>query len=202
MYQSILQEIGPVPFPQFASERVYMRRFRPDDGLPPNLQHWQPTVDAMLAGVKVPNHAYLMIDQSLVPVGQPQRRPGLHIDGYWVESLNAHTGGGGHTGNGGHKTVMSNWDHGWVHTNFSKPEAIILASDVSASRALTGTWDGVVGEGGDCSHISTDGLQEVPLRNGIAYAGNVTMLHESLPVRETCARTLVRLNVPGWEPRN
>jgi hypothetical protein len=37
----------------------------------------------------------------------------------------------------------------------------------------------------------------VVLESGLAYAGNVTMLHESRPLPVACQRTLVRLNVPG-----
>jgi predicted 2-oxoglutarate/Fe(II)-dependent dioxygenase YbiX len=82
--------------------------------------------------------------------------------------------------------------------DFSTPEALILAADVEASRAFVGAWDGQPGDGGDCTHIDTSGMREVRLAAGRAYAGNVTMLHESLPVPQGVKRTLVRLNVPGW----
>lgn len=55
--------------------------------------------------------------------------------------------------------------------------------------------------------VDTDGPiylmvdQAVPLIRDYVYAGNVSMLHESLPVAETCERTVVRLNVPGWTPQ-
>jgi hypothetical protein len=183
---SILQHRGQVTMPQFTGERVYMRPIR-KGALPFDLQRWQPTVDAMLAGIDVAGPMYLMIDQSVVEAGSPQRRPGLHIDGYWVPALQAHE----QPGKPGHR-------HGDCE---SHPEAILLASDVSASRAFTGRFDTTIGAGGDCSHLSTQGLTEVRLQAGQCYAGNVSMLHESLPVAHTTPRTLVRINVPGWEPQ-
>jgi hypothetical protein len=80
------------------------------------------------------------------------------------------------------------------------PEAIILASDVQACRAYEGEYDGIPSHGGDCSHIDTRGMRETFMRSGVAYAGNVCMLHESLPIAQDCLRTVVRLNVPGWSP--
>ena len=55
--------------------------------------------------------------------------------------------------------------------------------------------------GGDYSHLDLGQLEEVILQPGRVYAGNVSMLHETLPVTQACTRTLVRLNVPGWTPK-
>lgn len=76
-------------------------------------------------------------------------------------------------------------------------ETIILASNVPACRALVGDWGGIIGEGGDVSHLDLSHMREIQLQAGIAYAGNVTFVHESLPVLHDCERTVVRLNVPG-----
>lgn len=189
MNMSIVQPRGAVEFPAFTGERIYMREFRKQRGLPSDLMRWQPTVDAMLEGIDVDGPIYLMIDQSVVLAGMAQRRPGMHIDGYWIPEMYAH--GGGH-GGGRHVT--------WCDADWKDAEAVILASDVSACRAMVGSWDGKPADGGDCSHIDTRGLREVRLHADRVYAGNVTMLHESLPVSHDCARTLVRLNVPGWSP--
>jgi hypothetical protein len=85
-------------------------------------------------------------------------------------------------------------------TNEWPVEGLILASDVMACRAVSGEYDTVIGEGGDCSHLDVKGMREHILMANKCYAGNVTMLHESLPTKEEKLRTLVRLNVPGWEP--
>lgn len=187
--QSIIQQRSAVSFPAFTGERVYMREFTKADGLPEDLRRWQPTVDAMLDGIDVAGPVYIMIDQKLVRAGQPQRRPGVHIDGYWNPAIQAHGGP-----EPGHSHFPRN--DGWP------VEAILLASNVQASRAFEGEYDCRIAAGGDCSHLDVSALRAVPLTANVCHAGNVTMLHESLPVEQDALRTLVRLNVPGWEPRS
>ena len=87
---------------------------------------------------------------------------------------------------------------GWEHATFEQPEAIILASSVSAAMGYTGEFEGPIGEGGDCSHVDLTTLNQFRMKNNLVYAGNVCCLHESIPVEEDCYRSLVRLNVPGW----
>ena len=99
-YISKIESGGVVAFPEFTGERVYMLPFKQKIGLPHYLKRWQPTVNQMLDGVDAPDVIYLMIDQATVRAGQPHRRPGLHVDGYWHPTLNAHGGGGG-----GHNSV-------------------------------------------------------------------------------------------------
>lgn len=189
MNVSNLQTVGPVTFPAWTGERVYMREFTRRAGLPADLKRWQPTVDAMLDGLDAPGPVYLMIDQGEVRPGASHRRPGVHVDGYWIAAEARH-GGGGHAGN---------WDNKgrWNECNFGKPEALVLASDVEAACAYVGKWEGAPGEGGDCKHVDLSGLRRVPMRAGMAYAGNVSMLHESTPLPRAARRTLVRLSVPG-----
>ena len=188
---SYVEQRGKVNFPEFTGERVYMKEFYKEKGLPSELSRWQNTVDSMLEGVETDGPIYLMIDQGVVKGGTSQRRGGLHVDGYWNPRISAH---------GGTKHFGSWKTGGWVNCDFKDKEALILASSLTAARGYQGIWEGSCGEGGDCSHINTSNLKEVVMHAGNVYAGNVAMLHESLPVAEDCIRTLVRLNVPGWSP--
>ena len=202
--KSIVQERGRVAFPKHTGERVYMREFCKRNGLPDDLRRWQPTIDAMLDGVDANGPIYLMVDQGTVKAGATHRREGVHIDGYWVPSLQHHRGGS-HRG-GGHVSAGGKWDTGpvWITDGSAThwpAEGLILASTVAACRALAGEWGGVPKDGGDCSHIDTSGMDEIVMHAGSVYAGNVTMLHESIPLPVDCMRTVVRLNVPGWEPK-
>lgn len=182
---SNVQQRGRVVFPEFTGERIYMREFTKAKGLPADLRRWQETVDAMLEGVDADGPIFLMVDQSEVIAGNPQRRPGLHVDGYWNPAAQRH-GGGGH---GGHKI------HG------SANEALILASSVYGGCAYEGVANGRPGEGGDCEHVGRDGLIRVEMEPGVAWTGHaLRMLHESVPVQRDAFRTLVRLNVSGWTP--
>lgn len=210
MYQSIVQERGAVGFAPFNAERIYMRKFYKDKGLPEDIVHWQPTIDQMLDGIDTDQPIYLMVDQKIIKAGNAHRRGGMHVDGYWVEELNAHTGGGHVMNVSGHgpgsKHLPSGpgrWKGGgwaWADANFQEKEGIILASDIRACKALEGEYKGVVGEGGDCSHLDLSHMKEIIMKPNKVYAGNVSMLHESLPITFDCQRTVVRLNVPGWSP--
>lgn len=199
--QSIVQTIGAVNFPAFLAERVYMREFTKAKGLPNDLKRWQPTVDQMLDGVDTDGPIFIMIDQKIVEPNTTHRRPGMHLDGYWNAAKQRHSGG--HITDLHAAQEMSMWDRPWNAPRPGeislRPEALILASDVVACRALLGEWEGEIGEGGDVSHLDLSHMDEFIMQANIAYAGNVTMLHESIPVPVQTKRSLVRLSVPGFE---
>lgn len=206
MRTSIAQARGAVTFPAFAYERHYMIPFTQKSGLPTELKHWQPTVDAMLDGIKTSDEIYFMVDQKELRAGEPHRRPGVHVDGYWDKTLNMH---GGHRPRlgchapqpiPGHRASIDGADD-WANALFDAPEAIILASDITSALAYRGKWDGEVGHMGDCSNINIDHLNPILLSANTVFAGNAAMLHESIPVMFDCQRTVVRLNVPGWSPK-
>lgn len=88
----------------------------------------------------------------------------------------------------------------WATSPFAEKEAIILASNVSACDAYEGEFSGPIGDMGDCASIPLDGLRSIRMEENTVYAGNVTMLHETLACPVDCDRTVVRLNVPGWSP--
>lgn len=220
MKTSIIEQRGAVSFPTFTGERVYMRPFLKAAGLPKHLARWQSTVDAMLEGIDTDGPIYLMIDQAEVKDGISHRRPGLHIDGYWNPAISVH-GGYPRPGHGPAPATPSKDKHmpnpsrhassaagdwrtdeggSWNTASFAEPEAIILASNIEAARGYTGTFSGFIGDMGDCSTIDVSGLRPMDFHAGRVYAGNVTSLHESLPVTHDCLRTVVRLNVPGWSP--
>lgn len=219
---SVMQKRGRVELPVWKGERHYMIPFQQRQGLPDFIGRFQPAVDAMLAGIETKHDIYIMIDESEVFAGRSQRRPGVHVDGYWID--------GKHSQHRGRKLGAHAWDRSGVHAphrgshapkpaedkhsparhsagaswhnpDWTFPEAIVLASNVSSARAYIGEYSEQPGEGGDYSHLDVSGLGVVNLDAGHVYAGNVCMLHESLPVRENVKRTLVRLNVPGWTPR-
>lgn len=190
-YLSSVKKLGQITFPEYKGDRVYMRPFFKRNGLPVEFKRWQSTVDQMLDGIETNDLIYLMIDQTFVKAGQAQRRPGLHIDGYWD--------GGKHSSHTSKPPNHHSGSTSWGNSTFRDPEAIILASNVYASRGFNGYYEGPIKEMGDCSHVIVGDLKEVLLEPNIAYCGNVTFLHESLPVKEDCFRTLVRLNLPGFE---
>lgn len=188
MFKSIAQEIGTVKFPAFMAERVHMQEFTELGGLPNHLARWQSAVDAMLSsvsGIDPEDKIFITIDQGVVEKNTTHRRGGIHIEGYWSAEISCHTG------------IR---DEGaavepWSEQALSHPEITIIASDVSGCRAFVGEYSGEILEGGDCSKIDTSSLKQIVMEPGKVYAGNVTMLHESIPVRQDCRRTVVRLSI-------
>lgn len=187
---SNMRVIGRIPFPEMRGERIYMREVFKHEQLPADIARWQPTFDALTADLDFDGPAYLMVDQAFVLAGEPHRRPGVHVDGNWIAAKGRH--GGGHLHLGGHHHGR----HEFPRPKYN-PEALILASDVQACRAYLGDYDGIVGEGGDCAHLDLSHLTAIDMEAHIGYIGQVSLLHESLPVPHNTFRTLVRLNIPG-----
>lgn len=182
--QSTTQARGEVSFPAFTGERIYMLPFTKNNPLPPAATRWQATVDAMLQDVDARGPVYLMVDQAEVEALASHRRSGVHVDGYWHGTDHSHSPRPGHRA------------HGF------DVEGIILASDVFGCVAYEGEYQPPSRwGGGDCSDVDTAALKRIEFEPSRAYAGDARwMLHESVPLRSTARRTLVRLNVPGWLP--
>lgn len=182
-----------VVFPAFAGERVYMREFMPGRDLPPDLERWQPTVDAMLRGVRSTGPAFLMIDQAEVLPGSCHRRPGLHMDGYWHSGISVH----GPSPSPAHRPAPAPLP-GHVFAAGAR-EALIIAADVEGCEAFEGEWDGSPGPGGDCEGVSVDQLKRQRLRAGVAWIGETgALLHSAIPLSTRTRRTVVRINATGW----
>ena len=209
-----MSQRGSVFFPEFIGERLHMLKFYKKEGLPSHVKRWQRTVDAMLDGIDTDLPVYLMVDQSVVDQTGYHRRPGVHVDGYWNDRIRAH--GPGHHGVSCHGGISSHGgtptprhggvprhcggSSGWDVIDFSSPEALILATDVRACRVYEGEYQGIIGEGGDCSKVDLSKTRALWLNENQVYAGNVGMLHETTRVVPGTQRTVVRLNVPGWTP--
>ncbi len=179
--KSRIEQRAKVTFPTTGplAERIYMQPFLKvgeEILLPSSMARWIPTVATMLQGIETTSRMYLMVDRSVVKAGQSQRRPGPHIDGHWRES------GGG--------TVDA--------ADFEDNELIILASNVEGCVAYVGSYPRVdFKPGGDCSGMNLSKLKKVRLLADYVYVGTVATIHESVPIKQDCFRTLVRINVPG-----
>ncbi len=227
MHLSTVEKRGRVVFPSFTGERIYMEPIYNGE-FPFHLYRWAGVVAAMLAGIPIPRVVYLMVDQQVVKAGTCHRRPGVHVDGYWLAQPRMHGASPGRhgavplpekpshgafpPGHGSEPTPAESPAHhaspsrhgsdscSWATATFKQPEGLLLASDIAACRAFTGVCDGIIGEGGNCSLVDLSKMDVVPFDAGYCYAGTVGTLHESLPVAVECTRTVVRLNIPGWVP--
>lgn len=197
-FTSSVEVIGAITFPPFIQERVYMEKFTKQSGLPKKLKHYQTTVDQMLDGIDTDDDIYLMVDSSIVQANTLHRRGGKHIDGYWCDS-------DGHRGTG-HRSISchspfppthkpSLFYDDWSNATLDHPESLLLASNYEACKGWVGNYSGIILDGGDCSNINTDAMEEIYLQANTVYKANVGFIHESIPVNKTVKRTLIRLNL-------
>ena len=197
LLESKCEVLNSVNFPVFMGERHYMIKFFKDQGLPDFISRFQDTVDGMLLSIDtkidgIDQPIFITIDEKLIKKGSTHRRGGVHIDGYWIEELQAHGGGHRMSASGLDTGGGINWKTG---CDFSTPESIVLASSVAASKGWLGEYENNVGEGGDCTHLDLSKMETFILQPNITYRGNVAFLHESIPVEYDTERTLIRLNI-------
>lgn len=199
MLHSHITQGSRVPLPPFAGERIYMLPFQQAKGLPKAVSHWQATVDAMLEGIKTDKDIYLMVDQRFVKAKTTHRRPGLHIDGYWMGDDHGHNiSTHGHNPGHGHVPQGPRHGHSPRHSHgVNRNQLLILASNEYGCDAFTGEWDeSHIGSGGDCSNLDCSNLRRVRMDAGYAWVGDAFTLHQSVPHEVDVNRTVVRLNVP------
>ena len=206
MQQSLVHRSqDKVPFPEFTSEKIYMVDV--GHGFPKNLHRWQDTVESMLSTIEFTkgSSVFLTVDQSPVKKGIFHRRPGIHVDGTWIDSLSAGHRIPGHVIQAaGHKIpgiplhkIPTRYNATQTEIPpFGTHQALILATNFLGSVAYEGEFHGYPGVGGDCSHIDTGSTVKVDLDPCYAWAGDTnSLLHETVPACKDCFRTLVRLNV-------
>jgi hypothetical protein len=193
--KSTVTKLGEVNFPEWSGERVYMVPFNKSSGLPKRLARWQRIVDEMLEGISIDSPIYLMVDQGKVKAGESHRRPGLHVDGNWIAAQMDHSHPPTHLHSGVWKDGGGRWndatDGGYT------PETIFLASDLSACVGYEGQFAATIGKKGEVTEVDISALSRIEFDSNRCYAGNATMLHESIAVPFDCLRTVVRLTVPG-----
>lgn len=184
MMRSYYQSVGPVELP-FNNRQLYMAPIDLQEPLFPAGYTDYETVFLSLCDAvgAYSGTAYLTVDEKTLEAGETQRKPGPHVDGRFVPSMNR-------WGNGG-------WNHGCnvVPTRMG----IIVASSVPLCKAWEGEYEGVPRLTGDCTHIlkNEDVLDEgKTLAANIAYLFSPDCIHESLPAIESCKRTFMRIALP------
>lgn len=198
---SVCQRRGRVVFPAFTGERIYMHAFTARRGLPPNLHHWQKTVDAMLDGIEAPGRVWLMVDQGIVQAGTTHRRPGLHVDGTWFDSKPmwddyVQLTKLSELGHRSEPPLPRHKNHIGSSQKFYS-QLLVMASDVYGCCGYEGEYTLPVNfVGGDRKNIDTSAMDRIEFEAHSVYMGNaMDMLHESLVIPHHCRRTMVRLNV-------
>ena len=196
MFNSQIAPIGKIALPAFIGAQVYMRKHV--IGEPVQIAEapsFEPVVERMLGSISLPtgSEVFITVDQKELQAGTTHRRGGAHVDGNYIFDWG---GGGGGWLTGVDGRVLSPENHKLQYCN---PDGgMLIVSDFQACRAWMGEFEGQPNQGGDCTHL-TQGLAQNPsilLEPNRIYLTNSTCVHESLPLTEDVARTLVRITLP------
>lgn len=188
MLQSYFRELIPVSLP-YAGRQYHMHGFDlASPTVPTGFEDYLEIVKSLCDAAKAfVGKAFLTVDEKVIPAGMSQRRPGPHVDGCYLEHMNAWGGGG------------SGWNHSCNAVPF-KRMPIIVASDVSLCRAWEGEFDATPTVGHDT--IPNGDLSHVDLGEGVLLPANVGFLmspdcvHESLRVSQPTKRSFIRIALP------
>ncbi len=193
---SKIQEKESIQFPTFRKALLYMHRFNIDNpNLPEGYEDFKPVfLNILKESGLTTGSAHVTIDSRLILKGQSHRLPGPHVDG----NYDGNWGGGG--GNGwllGDKgRPMSVEDHTKYYC--SNDGGMLIASNYSACKVWTGSFDFKPGQGGNCLANANE-INAMPnfiLKPNTTYLTNSTCIHESIPVKETVERILMRITLP------
>ena len=181
-FQSHLRSLGHVQLPDYSGVRVMMMPFlfdQPRKSLPSSLAHWRELIARLVAQTSTRvGVGYLTIDESHVPRGRTQRRPGLHVDGGRGKGW----GGGG----GG----------AWGKSGF------VLASSHGGCSAWHQEFEGEPGIENDCEHLRDQlkPVARVRMQPSVAYVCSPLCVHEATPLDASVFRQFVRISLPSDAP--
>lgn len=212
-HRSALTRLGPVSLPQFSGTRILMMPFQMHNllgSLPDGLHHWVPALRQARSLIRRQHGTfYLTIDESVVQPGTPQRRPGLHVDGWHVDGTTAGGswggGGGGSWGGGGGGGGGGGWGGGSQPID-TEPEpatdsGMVVFTSHLGSRAWNKEFTGDPAEFGDCEHLRDQfpDHEAIPISPGFVYHMTGMTVHEAVPtpVRYPVSRQFVRISFPN-----
>ncbi len=126
--------------------------------------------------------AYMTVDEKIVEKGCFHRRPGPHVDGFWVKESHSH---------GQPKPPGSH-----IHKKNIARMPLILVSNEVGCRVWSGLFDELPQSDGDLSHVKLKENKSEILEANRAYFLSGDCIHESLPMQETVKRSLLRITLP------
>lgn len=181
---STYTDLGTIVLPRWQDRQKYMHTFNPqfpvmakgyEDYLEPAVALCQ-AAEALTGDII--REAHMTVDEKIVQPGMSQRRPGAHVDGCFVPSLQSWT----------HPT--------WAHYCNNLPldrMAIIVAASVPGCIVYDGNFEGQPASDGDLEHIRDqlgDGYL-LPANRG--YLLSPDCVHESMVFQAPTKRTFLRV---------
>lgn len=207
--KSIAKPVSHVQFPEFTGQQTYMNvatGHTVEQIAPPQ---YTETIRQMLkdAGIPMDTQFYITIDEREVVAGEAHRRGGAHIDGNYLPMFQSGQPAWGGWGS----TSKMAWGGGWLNGvpgRMLSPEhqracyeselgGTIIATNYPACKVWAGEFEGTPGLGGSCEHFrdELEDMDQFTMEPNTAYLINSTCIHQSMPVKETVRRQLVRLTL-------
>ena len=184
-FASEFHDVGECALPKFTGLRVMMMPFHigHPSSLPCALDGYKPVVERLYD--LWPKHGgdvgYLTVDERRVPAGHAHRRPGLHVDGVYGNSVGSWAPsppGPWGSQTGGMLTVASN----------------------VGCRAWRGSFNGEIGADGDCGQLSSQLGEATEFKANRVYWVGGFCIHESIPLAVETERQFVRVSMPSEAP--
>lgn len=195
MFISTIEERNEVQIPSFngaIGDKLYMIPFTWED-LSKIPNKWRSFLLSIKDSFpKFKGKAFLTVDQKLVLANKPHRRAGRHTDGNYIQD----SWGGGGWLNG--VSGINNTPEQHKEMYLTKGLGTLIMSDYSSCIAWNKEFVGEPNHGGNCEHLKdqADYHSGIMLKENTIYLMGSQCVHESLPIKETTKRSLVRITLP------
>lgn len=190
------KKIKEISLPEYNGDRVYMHPFEISNPvMPSGYERWSNIVNEMIShSPKKEGTAYLTIDEKELNQGETHRRGGPHTDGNFLYDWGGGGGGGGWL-TGGDGRYLPKDKH--LEQYCANKGGMLIVSSYVSCKGWNGSFIGNPDQGGNCESIDLSNLESFLLEKNTLYWGNITFIHESLPVEKSIKRQLIRITLPS-----
>ena len=183
MLRSHYRDLGNVRLPPSRDRQLYMHTFNTACiRMPSGYEEFGPVAETLCRAAGYQGEAHLTVDEKIVQAGWSQRRPGAHVDGYYIVSQ----------GRWGHPNPGPAWLH-YCNRLPVERMPIIVAADVPGCIAYPGRFDGMPAEDGDLEHIRMQLGHGELLPGGRAFWLSPDCVHESMRFASATRRSFIRI---------
>ena len=176
---STYRALPDITLPEYQGRQMYMHTFTAQDPkMPEGFEDYLETVTALCQAVGIGGQAHMTVDEKVVQPGMSQRRPGAHVDGYWLSELC--------------QWGIPSWSHYCNNVPVDRMH-IIVASSVPGCIVYPGTFNGEPKNDGDLEHIRDQFGEPKLLPAGKGFLLSPDCVHESMIFDQPTQRTFLRI---------
>ena len=179
MPQSRYMDLGQVTLPPFGGRQLHMHQVDPQaPAMPDGYRDYDEIIRDICqrAGARS-REAFVTLDESTVRAGNPQRRPGVHVEGCWLPELQK----------------WGQWRQRDETGLAGRRMSVITAASAAGCVAYEGDFSGTPQDDGDLEEIRAELGDGTLLRPNRAYLLSPDCIHESVTVNQDVERTFLRV---------